>query len=63
MCLGAIYWTRLDKIYYANGKNDMAAIGFDDAFIYRELALDAAVRRLPAEHLPSETAAAAFDAW
>ena len=37
MCLGAIYWTRLDKVYYANTKADAAQIGFDDQFIYDEL--------------------------
>src|SRR5476651_278545 len=37
MCLGAIYWARIDKIYYANTKSDAAAIGFDDSYIYEEL--------------------------
>ena len=37
MCLGAIYWAHLDKIYYANDRKDAAAIGFDDDFIYKEL--------------------------
>ena len=39
MCLGAIYWAHLDAIYYANNRNDAAAIDFDDDFIYREIAL------------------------
>ena len=39
MCLGAIYWAHLDKIYYANDRKDAAAIGFDDDFIYQELEL------------------------
>ena len=39
MCLGAIYWAHLDKIYYGNNKHDAADIGFDDSFIYDELAL------------------------
>ncbi len=39
MCLGAIYWAHLDKIYYGNNKDDAADIGFDDSFIYEELAL------------------------
>src|SRR5476651_2824957 len=37
MCLGAIFWARIDKIYYANTKSDAAAIGFDDSYIYEEL--------------------------
>lgn len=37
MCLGAIYWARPDKVYYANTREDAAAIGFDDAFIYEEI--------------------------
>ena len=39
MCLGAIYWARLDRLFYGNTKADAARIGFDDAFIYKELAL------------------------
>lgn len=39
MCLGAIYWARLDKMYYANNKTDAKNIGFDDSFIYDELEL------------------------
>ena len=37
MCLGAIYWARPDKIYYANNRTDAANIGFDDAYIYDEI--------------------------
>ena len=39
MCLGAIYWSHIDKIYYANNRKDAAEIGFDDDFIYQENAL------------------------
>lgn len=39
MCLGAIYWARLDRVYYANTQEDAAQIGFDDRFIYEELKL------------------------
>ena len=39
MCLGAIYWARLDNVYYANNREDAANIGFDDDFIYHEMAL------------------------
>lgn len=63
MCLGAIYWARLDRLFYAATKADAAAAGFDDAFIYRELALDHAARRLPCRCLLSEEGGAPFEAW
>ena len=47
MCLGAIYWAHLDKIYYGNNKDDAADIGFDDSFIYEELALPRQTARKP----------------
>src|SRR5476651_1681777 len=51
MCLGAIYWARIDKIYYANTKADAAEIGFDDHFIYDELDLPMEKRKLPVVQL------------
>ena len=51
MCLGAIYWARLDRLFYGNTKADAARIGFDDAFIYKELALPLSERTLRAEQL------------
>lgn len=63
MCLGAIYWAHLDKIYYGNNKNDAARIGFDDSFIYEELALDRLQRQKQMEVLLPTEARAAFDAW
>ncbi len=63
MCLGAIYWARLDKIYYANTKVDAAAIGFDDRFIYEELDLEMNQRRLPIVQLMREEAQIAFKKW
>lgn len=63
MCLGAIYWARPDKIYYANTKEDAAAINFDDAFIYQELELPNANRKLPTEQLLRKEAWVAFQAW
>ena len=63
MCLGAIYWARLDRIYYGNNQHDAAAIGFDDAFIYEELAVSPAERRLKMEALLPDEEIAAFDAW
>ncbi|MCD7925613.1 MAG: nucleoside deaminase [Bacteroides sp.] len=63
MCLGAIYWTRLDKMYYANNKTDAKNIGFDDSFIYDELSLQPSARKLPAEILLPEEAIKAFQQW
>lgn len=63
MCLGAIYWARLDKIYYGNNKSDAKEIGFDDSFIYDELALRPENRKLPSEILLHKEAIKAFDAW
>ena len=63
MCLGAIYWSRLDKIYFANGKEDARTAGFDDSLIYDELALPRPQRRLPSEELMREEALEAFRLW
>lgn len=63
MCLGAIYWARLDRMYYANNKTDAKNIGFDDSFIYDELELKPAARRLSSEVLLREEAIKAFEAW
>jgi guanine deaminase len=63
MCLGAIYWARLDKIYYANTKADAAAIGFDDHFIYDELDLPMTKRKLPLVQLLRDEALKAFRQW
>ena len=63
MCLGAIYWARLDKIYYANTKEDAKDIAFDDSFIYEEIALKPSDRKLPSESLLRNEAIKAFQAW
>lgn len=63
MCLGAIYWARLKKVYYANTKADAKAIGFDDSFIYDELTLPQDKRKLPAEAMLRNEAIKAFEAW
>lgn len=63
MCLGAIYWAHLDKIYYGANKDDAAAANFDDSFIYKELAVPKSRRRVAIEELLPEEAQAAFDAW
>ncbi|MDO4163561.1 MAG: nucleoside deaminase [Bacteroides sp.] len=63
MCLGAIYWARLSKMYYANNKTDAKDIGFDDSFIYDELELKPADRHLPSEILLRDEALKAFRQW
>lgn len=63
MCLGAIYWARLDKIYYANTKKDAAAIGFDDQFIYEELDVAMEKRQLPIIQIMRNEALSAFRKW
>lgn len=63
MCLGAIYWAHLDRMYYGNDKNDAAKIGFDDAFIYKELELAPAERKLKSQELLPEEAIRAFETW
>jgi tRNA(Arg) A34 adenosine deaminase TadA len=63
MCLSAIYWARIDRIFYGNTKTDAAAIGFDDDHIYREIALPISERAIPTERLLTDEAMAAFRAW
>lgn len=63
MCLGAIYWARLDKMYYGNNKTDAKEIGFDDSFIYDELELKPENRKLPSEILLHNEAIKAFEMW
>jgi len=63
MCLGAIYWARPDKVYFANTKTDAALIGFDDDFIYQEIALVLADRTLPMVQICRDEALKAFEEW
>jgi len=63
MCLGAIYWARLDRVYYANTRIDAAAIGFDDDHIYRELDKPIDGRAVPFIHLQSDEARRIFREW
>ena len=63
MCLGAIYWARPKKIYFANTKQDAAAINFDDHFIYQELEHDIFNRKLEAEQILRDEAIVAFEEW
>lgn len=63
MCLSAIYWAHLGKIYYGNTRDDAAEIGFDDAFLYQEIPLPLAERKIPIEALGRNEAHAAFELW
>jgi tRNA(Arg) A34 adenosine deaminase TadA len=63
MCLGAIYWSRPSRIFYAAGKEDAANAGFDDDFIYRELDRKPAGRSIPARQFMREDALSVFNDW
>ena len=63
MCLAAIYWARIERIFYANTTEDAVRIGFDDGFLYRELAMPADERSLPAERLLADEAFEVFSEW
>ena len=63
MCLAAIYWARLDRMYYANTREDAAHIGFDDALIYGEIAKPIGERSLPMTHMPLDEARRVFQEW
>jgi guanine deaminase len=63
MCLGAIYWARISRIYFAGAAADASRIGFDDSLIYRELAQPHAQRAIPMIQMMREEALAAFRAW
>ena len=63
MCLGAIYWARLARVYFGNLASDASKIGFDDSFIYREIAQTLRKRSIPMVPMMREQALAAFRAW
>jgi tRNA(Arg) A34 adenosine deaminase TadA len=63
MCLGAIYWAHIDKIYYGANQLDAASVDFDDSFIYRELELTPDKRNKPVENILHDEAQAPFRAW
>jgi tRNA(Arg) A34 adenosine deaminase TadA len=63
MCLGAIHWARLDRIYFGATRADAARIGFDDAAFYDQLALPPERRSIPMLPLLRDEAAAPFAAW
>ncbi len=63
MCLSAVYWAGIEKIYFANTRSDAKAIDFDDSFIYDQIPLDADKRSIPSEQLLHDKAKAAFELW
>ncbi|GIL18106.1 MAG: tRNA-specific adenosine deaminase [Oligoflexia bacterium] len=63
MCLAAIYWARIEKIYYANTRKDAAQIEFDDDFLYQELPKPIEKRKLPMKQVLHEEALSVFKEW
>lgn len=63
MCLGAIYWARPDRVFYAATRKDAAAAGFDDDFIYDEIDLSPDERKIPFVNIMRNEALDAFDQW
>jgi len=63
MCLAAIYWARMDGIFYSGTAQDAAAAGFDDAFLYQELRKQVGERSIPATRLLEERGRESFEAW
>lgn len=63
MCLGAIYWARLDALYYAAGREDAARAGFDDSCLYEQSALPEQRRALPTRRIVLDDAARPFEVW
>jgi guanine deaminase len=63
MCLAAIYWARIPTVFYGNDRQDAAAIGFDDAFIYEQIALPPERRTVAMKPLLRDEAQASFRGW
>ena len=63
MCLSAIYWSRLDKIYYANTREDAKNIDFDDSFIYTEIPKKIDDRKIKMVQMLRDEALKAFEIW
>ncbi|MCI0349740.1 MAG: nucleoside deaminase [Acidobacteriales bacterium] len=63
MCLGAIFWARLAKVYFANTKEDATSVGFDDAMIYEQILTPPAQRRIPMLQILRDEGMAAFREW
>ncbi len=63
MCLGAIYWARPQRVYFANTKEEAAAIAFDDSFIYREIEVPHHDKKIPFIPMPTDAAREVFRLW
>ena len=63
MCLSAIYWSHIDKVFFGNTRLDAAKIGFDDNFIYDEFSKDIEIRKIPLVQILKEEAKEAFNIW
>lgn len=63
MCLGAIYWARLNNLYFGNTRQDAAVIGFDDEFIYQELEKPITERSIPTKQITTNNITRAFELW
>lgn len=63
MCMGAIYWARIPKVFFGNTRKEAASIGFDDDFIYQELSLPIGQRSILMKPLLSKEASKTFKAW
>ncbi|MEO6220451.1 MAG: nucleoside deaminase [Ginsengibacter sp.] len=63
MCLGAIYWARPKRVYYANTRQDAAVIGFDDSMIYGEMRVSLPDRKIPMENISRTDAIKVFETW
>jgi tRNA(Arg) A34 adenosine deaminase TadA len=63
MCLGAIYWARPEKLYFAAGREDAAKAGFDDSYIYQQIPLQPEKRDMATGQMLADEAVAVFDAW
>ena len=63
MCLGALYWARPSRVYFAATQSDAAAAGFDDSFIYKQIELAPSERDIPMVRIEDETATHPFEEW
>jgi guanine deaminase len=63
MCLGALYWARPDRVYFAASRGDASAAGFDDSLIYRQFELPPSERNIPMIHLLAEHATKPLEEW
>ena len=63
MCMSAIYWSRIGKVYYANTRDDAKKINFDDSLIYSEISKKNEDRKIPIKQMMRDEALKAFDLW